>query len=127
MLVTPDYTVLFANRFFRERFGECTEKRCFESLFKRDTPCDECETRRVQNTSEALGARRHRSADGRNYHFFHFPFTDSDGATSSSSWLSISPNASELKRSSSRHREHLEELVRQRTREIEARNARLDN
>jgi PAS domain-containing protein len=34
-LLTPDYHVSFANRFFRERFGESHGRRCFEYLFKR--------------------------------------------------------------------------------------------
>jgi hypothetical protein len=30
VLLAPDYHVPFANRFFRERFGESHGKRCFE-------------------------------------------------------------------------------------------------
>ena len=35
VLLSPDYHVPFANRFFRERFGESHGKRCYEYLFKR--------------------------------------------------------------------------------------------
>ncbi|RPJ62621.1 MAG: response regulator, partial [Acidobacteria bacterium] len=125
MLVTPDYSVLFANRFFRERFGECTEKPCFESLFKLDTPCQACETHQVHSASTPL-EREDTAADGRNYHFFYYPFTDSDGAKIT---LVMGVDITERERAEAelrQHREHLEELVRQRTREIEDRNARLD-
>ena len=40
VLLTRDYHVAFANRFFRERFGESHGKRCFEYLFGRSEPCE---------------------------------------------------------------------------------------
>jgi len=126
MLVAPDYSVLFANRFFRERFGELNGKRCFESLFNRDRPCDECETGRVQRAPTPMEWKA-TGADGCTYHFFHFPFTDSDGATLT---LSMGVDITERELAEAelrRHREHLEELVKQRTEELEARNTRLAN
>src|SRR5581483_4021924 len=38
VLLTPDYHVPFANRIFRERFGDSHGKRCFEYLFGRTEP-----------------------------------------------------------------------------------------
>ncbi len=125
MLVAPDYSVVFANRFFRERFGEFDRKRCFESLFERDRPCGECGTHQFQNASTPMEWKA-TGADGRNYHFFYFPFTDSDGTTLT---LAMGLDITERELAEAelrRHREHLEDLVRQRTREIEDRNARLD-
>jgi PAS domain S-box-containing protein len=80
VLLTPDYHVPFANRFFRERFGESHGRRCFEYLFGRTEPCEICETYSVLKTN-----RPHHwewtGPDGRNYDIFDFPFTDSDGST----------------------------------------------
>ncbi|MGE5856328.1 MAG: PAS domain S-box protein, partial [Syntrophaceae bacterium] len=79
ILLTPDYHVPFANRFFRERFGESRGKRCFEYLFTRTEPCEICESFTVQKT----GKRHHwewMGPDGRNYDIFDFPFTDFDGS-----------------------------------------------
>ncbi|HOD35063.1 MAG TPA: PAS domain S-box protein [Syntrophales bacterium] len=79
ILLTPDYHVSFANRFFRERFGESHGKRCYEYLFNRMEPCEICETFTVQKT----GKRHHwewTGPDGRNYDIFDFPFTDFDGS-----------------------------------------------
>ncbi|MBZ5496230.1 MAG: response regulator [Acidobacteriia bacterium] len=124
MLVAPDYSVLFANRLFRERFGEFNGKRCFEFLARRDRPCRVCEMKQVQKASTPLEWEA-TGVDGRNYHIFHFPFTDSDGATLT---LAMGIDITERERAEAelrRYREHLEELVRQRTEEIEARNARL--
>src|SRR5512139_2656051 len=44
ILLTPDYHVPFANRFFEERFGKSSGARCFEYLFHRSEPCTNCET-----------------------------------------------------------------------------------
>lgn len=79
VLLTPDYHVPFANRFFRERFGESNGRRCFEYLFGRSEPCEICETYTVPKTNEP-----HRwewtGPDGHNYDIFDFPFTDTDGS-----------------------------------------------
>ncbi len=79
ILLTPDYRVSFANRFFRERFGESGGRRCFEYLFERNEPCENCETYKVLQTNEP-----HRwewtGPDGRNYDIYDFPFTDADGS-----------------------------------------------
>ena len=79
VLLTPDYQVPFANRFFRERFGGSHGKRCFEYLFGRTEPCEICETYTVLKTN----APHHwewTGPDGRNYDIFDFPFTDTDGS-----------------------------------------------
>src|SRR4030042_5441741 len=79
ILLTPDYHVPFANRFFRERFGESHGKRCFEYLFGRTEPCEICETYTVLKTN----APHHwewTGPDGRIYDIYDFPFTDTDGS-----------------------------------------------
>ncbi len=79
-LLTPDYHVSFANRFFRERFGESHGRRCYEYLFERTEPCEVCETYTVMKTGlptewEWTGP------DAHNYHIFNLPFADIDGTT----------------------------------------------
>ena len=80
VLLTPDYHVPFANRFFRERFGESQGLRCFEHLFGRTEPCEICETYKVLKTM-APGEWNWTGPDGRHYHIFDFPFIDPDGST----------------------------------------------
>jgi len=80
ILLTPDYHVSYANRFFRERFGEDRGRRCFEYLFGRTEPCEICETYKVLKTMSPL-EWEWTGPDGRNYHIFDFPFIDSDGST----------------------------------------------
>lgn len=79
VLLTPEYHVPFANRFFRERFGEADGRRCYEYLFGRSAPCEVCETYTVTRTHaphhwEWIGP------DGHNYEVYDFPFIDADGS-----------------------------------------------
>ncbi|MEG6520356.1 AAA family ATPase [Desulfotomaculum sp. 1211_IL3151] len=80
ILMSPDYQVPFKNRVFRERFGGSHNRRCFEFLFGRSEPCEDCQSFSVLETMapqewEWVGP------DGRNYDIFDFPFTDVDGST----------------------------------------------
>lgn len=79
-LLSTDYHVPFANRFFRERFGESQGRRCFEFLFQRTEPCENCETYKVLST-HAPGRWEWTGPDGRNYDIYDFPFVDTDGST----------------------------------------------
>ena len=80
VLLSPDYSVPFANRFFREHFGESHGLRCYEYLFDRKEPCDECETFTVMKT-HAPHHWEWTGPDGRTYDVSDFPFTDTDGST----------------------------------------------
>lgn len=79
-LLSPDHHVPFANRFFRERFGESHGRRCFEFLFQRADPCQNCETFKALST-HAPGRWEWTGPDGRNYDIYDFPFVDTDGST----------------------------------------------
>jgi len=78
-LLTPDYRVPFANHVFRESFGYEPDKKCYEFLFGRTEPCEDCQTFTVMRTNES-----HRwewtGPNGRDYDIFDFPFTDTDGS-----------------------------------------------
>jgi nitrogen fixation negative regulator NifL len=79
ILLTPDYHVAFANRYFRERFGDDHGKRCYEYLFGLNEPCANCETYKVMET----GVSRQwewKGPDQRDYDVFDFPFNDVDGS-----------------------------------------------
>jgi len=80
ILLTPDYHVSFANRYFRERFGEDHGRCCYEYLFGLSEPCENCDTYKVLQTGT-----NHRwewtGPDDRNYDVFDFPFNDADGSS----------------------------------------------
>ena len=119
VLLSPDYRVPFANRFFEERFGKSEGRRCYEYLFNRTEPCENCETYKVLKTN-APHRWEWTGPDGRNYDIYDFPFTDVDG---SPLIMEVGLDITERKQAEAelvKHREHLEELVKERTAELRA-------
>ncbi|HOX58853.1 MAG TPA: PAS domain-containing protein [Candidatus Paceibacterota bacterium] len=119
ILLTPDYHVAFANRFFEERFGKSGGRRCYEYLFNRNEPCEVCETYKVLKTSTPL-RWEWTGPDARNYDIYDFPFTDADG---SRLIMEVGLDITERNKAQAeliRHREHLEDLVKERTAQLEA-------
>ncbi|MCW4001431.1 MAG: PAS domain S-box protein [Candidatus Bathyarchaeota archaeon] len=78
-LLDENYSMPFANKVFREQFGESKGGRCYEFLFNRDSPCEDCETYKVLKTK-----RPHRwewtGPNGRDYDIYDFPFYEADGS-----------------------------------------------
>ncbi|HUU74682.1 MAG TPA: PAS domain S-box protein, partial [Methanoregulaceae archaeon] len=78
-LLDEDYRMPFANKYFRDTFGESRGRCCYEFLFDRNDPCDNCETYKVIWTR----ASHHwywTGPNGRDYDIYDFPFIDSDGS-----------------------------------------------
>jgi two-component system cell cycle sensor histidine kinase/response regulator CckA len=78
-LVAPDFTVLFANRLFRESFGDPQGRTCYELSYGRQTPCPDCNIREILETQNPVQWER-TSAEGRTYHVYNYPFADIDGS-----------------------------------------------
>ena len=78
ILLSPDYHVPLANRFFEDRFGKAHGRRCYEYLFHRSEPCENCETFKVLK-SGAPHRWEWTGPDGCNYDIYDFPFADADG------------------------------------------------
>ncbi|HOW15024.1 PocR ligand-binding domain-containing protein [Methanosarcina sp.] len=78
-LLTPDHQIVFANRCFREMFGESGERHCFKYCFGHSSPCDFCEAYKVFESGKP-----HRwevtTPDGSAIEVYDFPFTDVDGS-----------------------------------------------
>jgi hypothetical protein len=125
VLLTPDHHVPFANRFFRERFGESPPgRRCYEYLFQKTEPCEVCES----FTSFKTGAPHFWEwigPDARNYDVYDFPFADANGATLI---LEMGIDVTDRKKAESALKEANETLelrVAQRTLELAESEARL--
>ncbi|RPI33189.1 MAG: PAS domain S-box protein [Chloroflexota bacterium] len=124
ILLTSDYHVAFDNRFFRERFGESRGRPCYEFLFNRREPCEVCETYKVLKTMTPL-EWEWTGPDGRNYYIYDFPFTDRDG---SNLIMEVGIDITERKQAETElkmHRQHLQDLVQERTGRLEEMNAQL--
>jgi PAS domain S-box-containing protein len=123
-LLTPDHKIAFANRSFRERFGSCQGLHCHETCFGRTEPCEFCESYTVLNT----GQPHHWEMifeDGSLIDAYDYPFTDLDG---SSLVLQMGVDITERRRAENAletHREELEVLVSERTRQLQTANLQL--
>ena len=121
----PDHLIPFANRSFRDRFGDPAGRKCHEMRYGRSEPCPDCETFEPLKTGQP-GHREVVFPDSSRVEVYDFPFTDLDG---SSLVLEMGLDVTERRRAEAelvRHREHLEELVVHRTRQWEAVNVRLE-
>ncbi|TAL67572.1 MAG: PAS domain S-box protein [Bacteroidetes bacterium] len=79
ILLTPDYQMTFANRVFRERFGEFPGRCCYEYLFNRKEPCENCQTFKALEKMKPV-EWEWTGPDGKNYEVYDFPFVDIDGS-----------------------------------------------
>ncbi len=124
-LLTPDYHVAFANRSFREKFGESNGRHCYEYCFGLSEPCEFCESYNVLKTG-----RPHQwewaCPDGTIIAAHDYPFTDADGTPMI---LEMDLDITEQRKNEAeliRHREHLQELVQERTVQLENANVQLE-
>lgn len=124
VLLSRDYHVPFANRFFEERFGAAGGRRCYEYLFGRSEPCETCESFKPFETN-APHRWEWTGPDNHIYDIYDFPFTDVDG---SRLVMEVGLDITERRKAEAelaQYRQHLEDVVRMRTVELEQANARL--
>jgi len=79
-LLTSDFHVVFANRSFREKFGESQGRHCYDYCFGNKKPCKFCESFVPFKT----GQPHHwevKAPDGSVIDVYDYPFTDVDGST----------------------------------------------
>jgi PAS domain S-box-containing protein len=74
----PDYSIRFANRRFREVFGEPAGRYCYEIIAQREAPCTDCPSVQVFATGMRL-EREWTAPNGRHYQLYHHPFVQRDG------------------------------------------------
>ena len=118
VLLSPDYQVTFANRFFEQRYGKARGRPCHEYLFNRDKPCEVCETFKVLKTNAPINWEW-TGPDGRDYEIRDFPFRNSDG---SPMIMEVGIDVTEINQAKQALREanaSLEQRVAKRTAELE--------
>ena len=74
----PDYSIRFANRYFREHFGDPVEKPCHEIMANRKEPCDECRVLNIFRTKKPQKWEWTSKINDRVYQIYDYPFIDMD-------------------------------------------------
>jgi PAS domain S-box-containing protein len=73
----PDHNIRYANRVFREHFGESNGSLCYKILRGRSQPCDDCSSERVLATQSPQESQW-TSPSGRVYQIYCYPFVDAN-------------------------------------------------
>lgn len=79
-LLTPDYKIWYANRYFRKVYGEPGDRFCYEVIYGRTKPCEACHPFEVFKTGRSSVWEARNPDDGRTYKVYDYPFTDTDGS-----------------------------------------------
>ncbi len=71
----PDYSVPFANKLFIERFGGAKNRKCFEIMHKRNSPCERCIPFKILDSQKSETSIWN-AFDGKTYLTIMTPFSD---------------------------------------------------
>lgn len=77
-LQAKDYSIRFANRAFRDRFGEPGTRRCYNVISGLDRPCPKCPTFRVFETRQPQ-TWEWQPNRVQTFQIYDYPFFDTDG------------------------------------------------
>ncbi|MHC1744210.1 MAG: PAS domain S-box protein [Syntrophobacteraceae bacterium] len=78
-LRAADHSIVFANKCFRETFGEPDGRPCHLILHESDVPCEQCRGATVLDSESPVSFEWTRS-DGRTYKMHHYCHTDANGS-----------------------------------------------
>ena len=77
-VLSPDFSISFANRAFHELFGEIDGRRCYELFRDRSGPCPTCVPLRIRQTGEPQSSEW-TSSSGRLYTMYDQPLAGANG------------------------------------------------
>ena len=78
-LIAPDYSLRFANRYFRDHFGDPRGRPCYEVLSNNNKPCEWCQTFSIFETATPV-EWEWKTPQGAMYQIYDYPFSDVDGS-----------------------------------------------
>ncbi len=79
MIIGPDYIIRFTNVALTEFIGVSNNKPCYEQLYQRDSPCQQCTIAEVINENHMM--MKNYNSKGTNFNITSAPYTDVDGIT----------------------------------------------
>ncbi len=80
-LKNPDYVIIYANRAYRETFGDPLGRKCFEVIHGRTEPCRNCPSLKVLETKQPHVFEWSHPESGRVYHVSNHLYSEVDGTS----------------------------------------------
>jgi PAS domain S-box-containing protein len=78
-LQAPDYTIRFASKRFKDEYGEPGNRPCYEVIWGRKEPCEDCPTFSVFDTKKPVRWISDHVSKGRVYDVYDYPYINTDG------------------------------------------------
>ena len=119
-LQVEDYTIAYANKYFIKRFGETGNSLCHQVIRGSDEPCQDCRTFKVFETGQPQSWIWEAKPGETIYQIYDYPYKDPNG---NEYVLEMGIDITSQKKAEDelrKHRDHLDELVQDRTRELQA-------
>ena len=80
-LQSSDYTIKYANHYFKKYFGDPEHHPCYKLISQQDTPCKECPTSHIFKNPNQPQIWEKTLVNGQTYQFFDYPFVDMDSTS----------------------------------------------
>ena len=80
-LIAPDYTLPYANRFFRNFFGDIEGRSCFHIFKGRNAPCAACPRPQIIKGEPGCSRNEMITYSGRTFNVYRHPLRTRDGVT----------------------------------------------
>lgn len=123
-LQAKDYSIPFANKMFRDRFGEPDTGACHQLMHDRLKPCESCPTFEVFDSLDTSSSAW-TSQDGKTYLTVVTPFDDLDGTTLLMEMAMDITSEQKAKDDLKQALDEQEERINDRTRDLQRSNAAL--
>jgi len=124
-IVNQQYEIQYVNPVLVKDFGSYENVKCYRYFHDRDEVCPWCKNRDVQ-AGKTVRWEWYSSKNGKTYDLLDTPMTLPDGSRGKLEIFRDITERKEIYDELEKHREHLEELVKERTAELEERNAELE-
>ena len=124
VIISPDYRILWANRFMREYKGNVDGKLCYATLNTLDAPCPDCGVKKVFEEGVSWDAHEYFSTDikGNPYwvELIATPIKDADGKVETAIEVAVDiTEKKNLQNKLAQYSQKLEKLVEERTKQLE--------
>ena len=124
VIISPDYRILWANRFMREYKGNVDGKLCYATLNTLDAPCPDCGVKKVLEEGVSWDAHEYFSTDikGNPYwvELIATPIKDADGKVETAIEVAVDiTEKKNLQNKLAQYSQKLEKLVEERTKQLE--------